>query len=41
MNLTWLAYVLVAIVIAIGVYFTFGRARAHANRGDGPVEPPR
>jgi hypothetical protein len=40
-NLSWMAYLIAAIIIAIVAYFTFGRARSDANRGTGPVDPPR
>jgi hypothetical protein len=41
MDLTWLPYVLAGVLVAVVGYFTFGRARSHANRGEGPVDPPR
>ena len=41
MHLSWLAYLISAVIIAVALYFTFGRARAHAERGDGPIEPRR
>jgi len=41
MHLSWIAYLIAAAIILVGVYLTFGRARAHAERGDGPIEPPR
>jgi hypothetical protein len=41
MDLSWIAYLIAAVIAGVVLYFTFGRARANANRGDGPVEPPR
>ena len=41
MDLKWLPYLIAAVIIAIGCYFTFGRARSDANSGRGPVEPPK
>jgi hypothetical protein len=41
MDLTWLPYVIVAVLVAGGVWVTFGRTRADANSGRGPVDPPR
>jgi hypothetical protein len=41
MDLTWLPYVIAAVLVAGGVWFTFGRARSDANSRRGPVDPPR
>lgn len=41
MNLSWVAYLIAAIIIAVVAYFTFGRARSNANRDTGPLDRPR
>jgi hypothetical protein len=38
MELTWLPYVIVAALVAGGVWFTLGRAGANANTGRGPID---
>ena len=40
-ELSWLPYVIAAVIIAGGAWFTFGRARRDANRGNRPPDPPR
>jgi hypothetical protein len=40
-DLTWLAYAIAAVIIAIAVVFTFWRVPTDANRPKVPPDPPR
>ncbi len=40
-DLTWLPYAIAAVIIAIGVGFTFKRVPHDANHPNRPPDPPR